>query len=36
MRETLPYSWYTDADVLERERKRLFEHNWVYAGLDGN
>ena len=34
MRETLPYSWYTDADVLERER--LFEHSWVYAGLDGN
>jgi phenylpropionate dioxygenase-like ring-hydroxylating dioxygenase large terminal subunit len=35
MRETLPYSWYTDADVLERERERLFEHSWVYAGHTG-
>jgi len=30
--ETLPYSWYTDAEVFARERERLFEHSWVYAG----
>ena len=32
MPETLPYSWYTDGEVFERERQRLFEHSWVYAG----
>jgi phenylpropionate dioxygenase-like ring-hydroxylating dioxygenase large terminal subunit len=35
MPETLPYSWYTDADVFARERERLFEHSWVYAGHVG-
>jgi phenylpropionate dioxygenase-like ring-hydroxylating dioxygenase large terminal subunit len=33
--ETLPYSWYTDADVLARERERLFAHTWQYAGHGG-
>jgi len=33
--ETLPYSWYTDRDVLALERERLFEHSWVYAGHTG-
>jgi phenylpropionate dioxygenase-like ring-hydroxylating dioxygenase large terminal subunit len=33
--ETLPYSWYTDAEVLARERARLFECSWVYAGHTG-
>jgi len=32
MTETLPYSWYTDADVFARERERMFEHSWLYAG----
>ena len=29
---TLPYSWYADADVLARERERLFAPAWHYAG----
>jgi phenylpropionate dioxygenase-like ring-hydroxylating dioxygenase large terminal subunit len=33
--ETLPYSWYMDAEVFARERERLFEHSWVYAGHTG-
>jgi phenylpropionate dioxygenase-like ring-hydroxylating dioxygenase large terminal subunit len=32
MQETLPYSWYTDPDVLARERERLFARSWQYAG----
>jgi choline monooxygenase len=32
MTETLPYRWYTDGDVLARERARLFGHAWQYAG----
>ena len=35
MTETLPYSWYTDAEVLARERERLFAHAWQYAGHTG-
>ena len=35
MTETLPYRWYTDADVLARERKRLFGRAWQYAGHTG-
>jgi choline monooxygenase len=30
--ETLPYRWYVDAEVLERERERLFGRAWQYAG----
>jgi choline monooxygenase len=33
--DTLPYRWYTDADVLTRERGLLFEHSWQYAGHAG-
>ena len=36
MTATLPYSWYTDADVFAREQERLFEHSWVYAGHSGD
>ena len=35
MTETLPYSWYTDSDVLAEERERLFAHRWQYAGHMG-
>ena len=35
MTETLPYSWYTDTDVLAEERERLFAHRWQYAGHMG-
>jgi phenylpropionate dioxygenase-like ring-hydroxylating dioxygenase large terminal subunit len=35
MTETLPYRWYTDRDVLARERDRLFAHSWQYAGHTG-
>jgi phenylpropionate dioxygenase-like ring-hydroxylating dioxygenase large terminal subunit len=35
MTETLPYRWYTDGDVLARERERLFGHAWQYAGHTG-
>jgi phenylpropionate dioxygenase-like ring-hydroxylating dioxygenase large terminal subunit len=30
--KTLPYSWYTDADVLRREQERIFRRAWQYAG----
>jgi phenylpropionate dioxygenase-like ring-hydroxylating dioxygenase large terminal subunit len=35
VKDTLPYRWYTDADVLARERGLLFEHSWQYAGHVG-
>ena len=35
MTETLPYSWYTDPDVLAQERARLFSSAWQYAGHSG-
>jgi phenylpropionate dioxygenase-like ring-hydroxylating dioxygenase large terminal subunit len=35
MTETLPYVWYTDGDVLARERERLFGRAWQYAGHTG-
>ena len=35
MTDTLPYSWYTDPDVLARERARLFTSAWQYAGHTG-
>ena len=31
MTETLPYSWYTDPEVLAQERARLFSSAWQYA-----
>jgi choline monooxygenase len=33
--DTLPYEWYNDAGVLERERERLFARSWQYAGHAG-
>jgi choline monooxygenase len=30
--ETLPYAWYSSADVLRRERERIFARSWQYAG----
>jgi phenylpropionate dioxygenase-like ring-hydroxylating dioxygenase large terminal subunit len=32
---TLPWAWYTDADVLARERERIFRGAWQYAGHVG-
>ena len=29
---TLPASWYTDSDMLELERERIFARSWQYAG----
>ena len=29
---TLPWSWYSDPEVLRRERERIFGHGWQYAG----
>lgn len=29
---TIPGSWYTDAEVAERERATVFTQNWLYAG----
>jgi choline monooxygenase len=30
--ETLPYAWYTDDQVLQRERSLIFARSWQYAG----
>ena len=32
MTDTLPYSWYTDEELLRRERSLIFGRNWQYAG----
>ena len=32
---TLPWSWYTDATVLELERERIFRRSWQYVGHAG-
>jgi choline monooxygenase len=29
---TLPYAWYSDEDVLRRERAAIFARSWQYAG----
>jgi phenylpropionate dioxygenase-like ring-hydroxylating dioxygenase large terminal subunit len=29
---TLPFSWYTDEDILRREQQRIFRRSWQYAG----
>jgi phenylpropionate dioxygenase-like ring-hydroxylating dioxygenase large terminal subunit len=29
---TLPYSWYTDPEVLRREQERIFRGAWQYVG----
>jgi choline monooxygenase len=33
--ETLPWSWYADALVAERERERIFRRSWQYVGHIG-
>jgi phenylpropionate dioxygenase-like ring-hydroxylating dioxygenase large terminal subunit len=30
--QTLPYSWYSDPEILQRERTRIFRPAWQYAG----
>ena len=35
MTDTLPYTWYTDTDVLAREQQRLVAHSWPSAGHTG-
>jgi phenylpropionate dioxygenase-like ring-hydroxylating dioxygenase large terminal subunit len=30
--QTLPWSWYTDPDVLRREQERIFRSAWQYVG----
>jgi phenylpropionate dioxygenase-like ring-hydroxylating dioxygenase large terminal subunit len=32
MDSTLPWSWYTDPEVLRLERERIFRHTWQYVG----
>jgi phenylpropionate dioxygenase-like ring-hydroxylating dioxygenase large terminal subunit len=32
---TLPYSWYTDPEVLRREQERIFRTAWQYVGHEG-
>jgi phenylpropionate dioxygenase-like ring-hydroxylating dioxygenase large terminal subunit len=29
---TLPWSWYSDPELLRREEERIFGHGWQYAG----
>ena len=33
--ETLPWSWYSDPEVLRREQERIFRRAWQYAGHTG-
>jgi choline monooxygenase len=33
---TLPYSWYTDPEILRREEERIFRSAWQYAGHLGD
>jgi phenylpropionate dioxygenase-like ring-hydroxylating dioxygenase large terminal subunit len=30
--ETLPFSWYSDEELLRRERARIFARSWQYGG----
>jgi choline monooxygenase len=32
---TLPYGWYTDPEILRRERERIFRPAWQYVGHTG-
>ncbi|HLY95476.1 MAG TPA: aromatic ring-hydroxylating dioxygenase subunit alpha [Gaiellaceae bacterium] len=32
MESTLPYSWYSDPEVLRREQEKIFRSAWQYAG----
>jgi len=33
--KTLPYTWYTDPEILRREQDRIFRSAWQYAGHVG-
>jgi choline monooxygenase len=33
--QTLPWSWYSDPEVLRREQERIFRHSWHYVGHSG-
>jgi choline monooxygenase len=33
--QTLPYAWYTDPEILKRERERIFRPAWQYIGHTG-
>ena len=35
METTLPYGWYTDPEILRRERERIFRPAWQYVGHTG-
>ncbi len=35
METTLPYSWYTEPEILVRERERIFRPAWQYIGHTG-
>jgi phenylpropionate dioxygenase-like ring-hydroxylating dioxygenase large terminal subunit len=35
MDATLPWSWYTDPEVLRREQERIFRGTWQYVGHEG-
>ena len=35
MSETNPWVWYSDPDVLRRERERIFRSAWHYVGHAG-
>jgi nitrite reductase/ring-hydroxylating ferredoxin subunit len=32
---TLPYGWYTDPEILRREKERIFRPSWQYVGHTG-
>jgi phenylpropionate dioxygenase-like ring-hydroxylating dioxygenase large terminal subunit len=32
MESTLPYSWYSDPEILRREQERIFRNGWQYVG----
>jgi phenylpropionate dioxygenase-like ring-hydroxylating dioxygenase large terminal subunit len=35
MAETLPWSWYSDPEVLRREQESIFRSAWQYVGHEG-
>jgi choline monooxygenase len=35
MAETLPWSWYSDPEILRREQERIFRSAWQYVGHAG-
>src|SRR5690242_1450502 len=35
MERTLPYSWYSDPEILRREQEHIFRSSWQYVGHSG-